>query len=95
MMKFLSIAALASAAVIAAAASAPVSAAAVTVHVPTNIRVGAATNATGARQFAPSVRLITVQSPSQEPKQRKWVCGPIVNWDGTPHCHWVPTPTYP
>jgi hypothetical protein len=22
------------------------------------------------------------------PKQRKWVCGPIVNWDGTPHCHW-------
>jgi hypothetical protein len=23
------------------------------------------------------------------PKQRKWVCGPIVNWDGTPHCHWT------
>ena len=22
------------------------------------------------------------------PKQRKWVCGPIVNYDGTPHCHW-------
>jgi hypothetical protein len=19
----------------------------------------------------------------------RWVCGPIVNWDGTPHCHWV------
>jgi hypothetical protein len=23
------------------------------------------------------------------PKQRKWVCGPIVNYDGTPHCHWT------
>jgi hypothetical protein len=22
------------------------------------------------------------------PKQKKWVCGPIVNYDGTPHCHW-------
>jgi hypothetical protein len=22
-------------------------------------------------------------------KQRRWVCGPIVNYDGTPHCHWT------
>jgi hypothetical protein len=24
------------------------------------------------------------------PKQKRWVCGPIVNYDGTKHCHWVP-----
>ena len=23
------------------------------------------------------------------PRQRRWVCGPIVNYDGTPHCHWT------
>ncbi len=95
MLKLLSIAALASAAIIAAAASSPVSAAAVTVRVPTNTRVSAGANATGARQFAPNGRVVTVQIPRQGPKQKKWVCGPIVNWDGTPHCHWVPTPTYP
>ncbi len=29
-------------------------------------------------------------SSRDTPKQRRWVCGPIVNWDGSPHCHWVP-----
>jgi hypothetical protein len=94
MLKLLSIAALASAAIITAAASSPVSAAAVTVRVPT-ARVSAGANVAGARQFAPNGRVVTVQIPRQGPKQKKWVCGPIVNWDGSPHCHWVPTPTYP
>jgi hypothetical protein len=29
-------------------------------------------------------------SALKTPKQRRWVCGPIVNYDGSPHCHWVP-----
>ena len=32
---------------------------------------------------------IKVQGPHQGPKQRRWVCGPIVNWDGSRHCHWT------
>jgi hypothetical protein len=93
MLKLLSIAALASTTIIAAAATSPVSAAAVTVRVPTtSVRAGTVGNATGTREFVP---VITVQTPRQGPKQRRWVCGPIVNYDGSPHCHWVPTPTYP
>jgi hypothetical protein len=89
MLRLLSIAALASAAIIAAIPNSPASAAAVTINnVGTSVHVGAVTNATGARRFAPNTRVITVQTPRQGPKQRKWVCGPIVNYDGTPHCHW-------
>jgi hypothetical protein len=88
MLKLLSIAALASAVIISAAASSPASAAAVTVRVPTNVRTGTVTNATGTRQFT-NTPTITVQTPRQGPKQRRWVCGPIVNYDGSPHCRWV------
>jgi opacity protein-like surface antigen len=31
----------------------------------------------------------TPKSNLTTPKYRRWVCGPIVNYDGTPHCHWT------
>jgi hypothetical protein len=90
MLRFLSIAALASAAIIAASTNSPVSAAAVTINVPTGTRVNAAANATSARQITPHNSENGMQNLSQGPKQRRWVCGPIVNYDGSPHCHWAP-----
>jgi hypothetical protein len=90
MMRFLSIAALASAAIIAAIANSPAEAAAVRINsFGTGAHVGVLTNATGGRQFAPNTPIRTGQTSRQGPKQRRWVCGPIVNYDGTPHCHWV------
>jgi hypothetical protein len=87
MLRFLSIAALASAAIIAAIPNSPASAAAVRVNVPVNARVNAATNT---QKFAPDTGAITTQASHEGPKQRRWVCGPIVNYDGSPHCHWAP-----
>jgi hypothetical protein len=94
MLRLLSIAALASAAMIATIPTSPASAAALTIN---NVgpRIGAVNNAAGARGIASNTLMSSVQIPHQGPKAKKWVCGPIVNWDGTPHCHWVPTPTYP
>jgi hypothetical protein len=51
-------------------------------NVGTGARVGAAT---GGWQFTGT----SMQIPREGPKQRRYVCGPIVNYDGTPHCHWV------
>jgi hypothetical protein len=86
MLRLLSIAALASAAVVAAFANSPASAASVTIN---NVGAGARVNAITGRRFAPSTPVINIQTPRQGPKQRRWVCGPIVNYDGTPHCHWT------
>ena len=88
MLRVLSIASLASAAIIAAIPNSPASAAAVSINsVGTSGRVGAVTNG---RHFAPNTRALNVQTPRHVPRQKRWVCGPIVNWDGSPHCHWVP-----
>jgi hypothetical protein len=87
-LRLLSVAALASAAFIAAIPNSPVSAAAVTINnIGTSARVPVVT---GGPRLAPSSSVIKVQAPHQTPKQRRWVCGPIVNYDGSPHCHWVP-----
>ena len=91
MPRLLSIAALASAAIIATMSNSPVSAAALTMNSVGGSHISAATN----RGFAPNIAVSAVQLHNQEPHQKKWVCGPIVNWDGSPHFHWVPTPTYP
>ncbi|HEY4919644.1 MAG TPA: hypothetical protein VII40_06030 [Xanthobacteraceae bacterium] len=92
MLRLLSLAALASAAIIATSPNSPASAAALTMN---NVGAGAHVSAVTNRAFAPNIAVSSVQIPGHEPKYKKWVCGPIVNWDGSPHCHWVPTPTYP
>src|SRR5580692_10800843 len=84
MLRLLSIAALASAAIIAAIPNSPASAAGVTIN---SVGVGARVGV--GRQFAPTTRVINMQNQHHLLKARRWVCGPIVNWDGTPHCHWV------
>jgi hypothetical protein len=90
MLRLLSIAALASAAIIAAIPNSPVFAAVHTINSVGTVRVSAVTNATGGGRFDSNTPVITGQPGRQGPKQRRWVCGPIVNWDGSPHCHWVP-----
>ena len=87
MLRLLSIAALASAAIVATIPTSPVSAAALINNV--GPRIGAVNNAASARGFAANTLMSSVQIPHQGPKAKKWVCGPIVNYDGTPHCHWV------
>jgi outer membrane scaffolding protein for murein synthesis (MipA/OmpV family) len=90
MRKLLSVSALASAALFAAAALSPAPAASLN----NNISVGHVTmtrpNISGVaasnQYFTPN----TSQGPKLKPAVGgRWVCGPIVNWDGTPHCHWV------
>jgi hypothetical protein len=79
------------ASVLAAATLAPASAANLTNNISARVnpvppRVSVGTNAIGA-----SNQIFTPQGhgPKLKPPVKKWVCGPIVNWDGTPHCHWV------
>jgi hypothetical protein len=88
MRKLWSVSALASAAVVTLTLS-PAFAASLN----TNIAVGHVTvtrpNISGVaasnQYFVPS----TVHGPKLKPAVGRWVCGPIVNYDGTPHCHWV------
>ncbi|HLH89269.1 MAG TPA: hypothetical protein VKX28_12495 [Xanthobacteraceae bacterium] len=92
MRKLLSVSALASTALLAPMLS-PASAASLN----NNIAVGhvtytrpgnvaAATNVgTSNQYFTPNA----AHGPKLKPAVKKWVCGPIVNYDGTPHCHWV------
>jgi len=54
----------------------------VVVSRPNNVSPGIATSN---RIFTPNVS----HGPKQKPAVKKWVCGPIVNYDGSPHCHWV------
>jgi hypothetical protein len=86
MLKLLSIAALASTAIVAANSS--VSAAGLMINHVGTARIGAVTNAPGGR-FAPNTPTITGQPAGHEAKPRRWVCGPLKNWDGSWHCHWV------
>jgi len=76
-------------AVLAAASLSPASAAPLTNNLSvghvTITRPGNANIATSNRIFTPNVP----QGPKYKPAVKKWVCGPIVNWDGSPHCHWV------
>jgi len=88
MLRLLSIAALACAAIVAAAPNSPASAAALMIN---NVgpRIGAVNNVAGGARFVPNTSMIAVHASQQGPKQRRWICGPLLNWDGTPHCHWV------
>jgi hypothetical protein len=89
MRKLLFVSAIASTAAVAAATLSPAPAASlnnniavghVTVTRP-NINGVAASN----QYFTPN----SAQGPKLKPAVKKWVCGPIVNYDGSPHCHWV------
>jgi hypothetical protein len=91
MRKLLSASALASTAILAAATLSSVSAASlnnslsvghVTVTRPGSVGV----NGIGANNqvFTPNGH-----GPKLKPPVKVWVCGPIVNWDGSKHCHWV------
>ena len=89
MRRLLCVSALASTAVLAALSPAPAA------GLNANIAVGHVTvtrtnpNISGIaasnQYFTPNV----AQGPKLKPAVKKWVCGPIVNWDGSPHCHWV------
>jgi hypothetical protein len=88
MLKLLSVAAVASAMLTATLVS-PVTAAQMNINTGHINSVGRSadvgrTQGNLASSEANFVRPVT----SDTPKQRKWVCGPIVNYDGTPHCHW-------
>jgi hypothetical protein len=90
MRKPLFVSALASTAVVAAATLSPAPAASLN----NNIAVGHVTVtrpningiATSNQYFTPN----SANGPKLKPAVGgRWVCGPIVNYDGTPHCHWV------
>jgi hypothetical protein len=92
MLKLLSASALALAAVLAATVSSPVSAAPLS----NNVSVGHVApprpmNNFGANNIGASNQYFTPNGhgPKLKPMVKKWVCGPIVNYDGSPHCHWV------
>jgi hypothetical protein len=90
MLKLLSASALALAAVLAATVALPVSAA----QFSTNVSVGhvvAPRANLGANNIGASNQYFTPNGhgPKLKPAVRVWVCGPIVNYDGSPHCHWV------
>ena len=93
MRKLLSVAALASTALVAIATLSP----AVAASLNNNIAVGHVTFTRPGGNVAPaniaaSNQYFTpnsVHGPKLKPAVKKWVCGPIVNYDGTPHCHWV------
>jgi hypothetical protein len=88
MRKLLSVSALASTAVIAAATLSPAPAAPLN----NNIAVGHVTIARpNVNGIAASNQIFTPNGhgPKLKPAVKKWVCGPIVNYDGSPHCHWV------
>lgn len=82
MLKLLSATAVAFAAILAATPSSPASAAQFAGH---------SNFAGGGGQFGQSHgSFVKGGSVATTPKQKRWVCGPIVNYDGSPHCHWVP-----
>jgi hypothetical protein len=88
MLKLLSVAAVASAMLTATLVS-PVSAAQINIntgHVNSVGRTGDFGRGQG--NFAKGETNFVSSTTPNTPKQRKWVCGPIVNYDGTPHCHW-------
>jgi hypothetical protein len=91
MSKPLSIAAVASAIMIAAALVSPATAAQINVNNGHFNSVGRSAEIGVRGDFARSeANFVTpnMANTSHTPRQRKWVCGPIVNYDGTPHCHW-------
>jgi hypothetical protein len=86
MLKLLSFTAVASVTMLAATLVSPVTAAQISVNTGHINSVGRSGEIGGSRgDFARSESNFTTPNT---PKQRKWVCGPIVNYDGTPHCHW-------
>jgi hypothetical protein len=85
MLKLLSVTATASVVILAATLASPVSAAQI------NVNTGHINSFRGGEigsSYADFARTEPNLAVPKTPKQRKWVCGPIVNYDGTPHCHW-------
>jgi hypothetical protein len=86
MLKLLSVSAVASVTVLAAALVSPATAAQININAGHINSVGR-TGEIGASRGDFARAEPNFATPNT-PKQRKWVCGPIVNYDGTPHCHW-------
>jgi hypothetical protein len=85
-LKLLSVGAVASVTMLAAALASPVTAAQININTGHSNSVGRSGEiGRGHGEFAKSEAHFATPNV---PKQRKWVCGPIVNYDGTPHCHW-------
>jgi hypothetical protein len=92
MLKLLSVTAVASVTMLSATLVSPVTAAQININVGHFNSVGRS-GEIGRSEIGSRVALAKGESSvttPQIPHQRKWVCGPIVNYDGTPHCHWVP-----
>jgi hypothetical protein len=86
MLKLLSVTAVASVAMLAAALVSPVTAAQININTGHVNSVGR--GGEGGRIHGEFARVEPNFATPKIPRQRKWVCGPIVNYDGTPHCHW-------
>jgi hypothetical protein len=78
---------LASTAIVAAATLSPATAASLNANIAVGHVTVAPSNIGASNQyFTPNAS----QGPKLKPAVGgRWVCGPIVNYDGTPHCHWV------
>jgi hypothetical protein len=85
MLKRLSATAVASAAMLAATLSSPATAA----MLYTGHSNGHPNVVLGGGQVGQGHGSFTNGGPKYAKPVRTWVCGPIVNYDGTPHCHWV------
>ena len=90
MSKLLSVAAVVSATMLAATLASPATAAQINIntgHFNSVGRSGEIGRSQG--NFAKGESNFTTPATPRTPSQRRWVCGPIVNYDGTPHCHWT------
>ena len=87
MLKLLSVTAVAAVTLLAAALVSPVTAAQISIN--TGHLNSAGRSGDIGRIHGDFARSETNFVSPKTPRQRKWVCGPIVNYDGTPHCHWT------
>ena len=93
MLKVVSLSALCCAAIVATVSLA--SAAPLTNNVAGHVAPPRPMNNFGANNIGASNQYFTPNSahghngPKLKPPVKVWVCGPIVNWDGSKHCHWV------
>jgi hypothetical protein len=90
MLKTVSLTALVAAAMLAAVVS-PVSAASLTNNVAAGHISAPRVNNVSPNNIGASNQYFTPNGhgPKLKPPVKVWVCGPIVNWDGSKHCHWV------
>jgi hypothetical protein len=87
MLKLLSVTAVASVTMLAAILVSPATAAQININTGHFNSVGRS-GEIGASHSDFATGVSNVATP-RTLNRRRWVCGPIVNYDGTPHCHWT------